>query len=343
MKRLLNTLYVLTEDSYLSFENENVVVLRDDDVLGRFPLLNIESICYFGYKGASPRLLSECVNRGIDFCFFGRNGAFYARVSGESKGNILLRKAQYRAAENPEIACAIARNFIVGKVFNSRQVIERARRDHALQVDADKLHASTERLDGLLNQIRTAANLDELRGFEEIAAQVYFSVFDSLILREKDDFRFEGRNKRPPLDRTNALLSFAYSLLTNQCAAALEGVGLDSYAGIMHQDRPGRKSLALDLMEELRGVFADRVVLDCINNRMVSKNCFEMHEGGAVYLNEDGRRAFLNIWQRKKQEALLHPYLKEKVPWGLVPHTQALLLSRYLRGDIDGYPPFLWR
>lgn len=343
MRHLLNTLFVLSEDAYLSYEDENIVILRDDEIAGRFPLHNLESILYFGYKGASPRLLGECADRGVDFCFFTRHGRFAARVCGESRGNILLRRTQYRAADDDELACDIAKNFIIGKIYNARWILERTTRDHPMQVDIDLLKRASSSLAESIKLVQVANDLDILRGLEGAAAQVYFSAFDLLILRDKDEFDFHGRNKRPPLDRVNALLSFAYTLLANDCAAALEGVGLDPYAGLMHKDRPGRKSLALDLMEELRGVVADRMVLSCINNRLISSDDFVIQENEAVYLSADGRKAFLGAWQLKKTETISHPFLGEKIPWGLVPHVQALLLARYLRGDLDAYPPFLWK
>lgn len=343
MKKLLNTLYVLSEDAYLALDGENVVVHRGGSVAGRLPLHTLCGIDCFGYKGASPRLMGECASRGIDLSFFTPSGRYLTRVAHENNGNVLLRRTQYRVADNPEKSCAIAKNFIIAKIFNARWVLERAKRDHPLQVDADRIAARSGELVGLIDKASAAMAIDELRGIEGYAAKSYYAAFNELILNQRDDFEFAGRNRRPPKDPVNAVLSFAYVLLTNECASALEGVGLDPYVGFMHADRPGRKSLALDLVEELRSVVADRTVLMCINKRLLSHSHFLYHEDGSVYLNDAGRRIFLEAWQKRKRVELTHPYLKEKISWGLVPHVQAMLLARYLRGDIDGYPPFMWK
>lgn len=343
MRHLLNTLFVTTEDAYLSLDGENVVVNRDKQVLGRFPLHTLSGILSFSYAGASPALMGACVQRGVNLAFCTPTGRFLARAAGESHGNVLLRRSQYRVADDPAQSCRIARNCIFGKVHNARWSLERTLRDHALRVDAEKLGSVSTQLKGLLPVIAEVQDAETLRGLEGTAAAAYFSVLDDMILRDKSDFYFHGRNRRPPLDNMNALLSFAYSLLANDCASALETVGLDSYVGFLHRDRPGRTSLALDLMEELRPCMADRFVLTLINNRVISPRDFERRENGAVLLTEDARRAFLKAWQAKKQETITHPYLKEKLPWGLVPYVQALLLARCLRDDLDGYPPFLWK
>lgn len=343
MRRLLNTLFVLTEDSYLALDGENIVVLNGDDTLGRFPLHTLESILYFGYKGASPALMGACARGGVSLCFFTPNGRFLARSCGETRGNVLLRKKQYSVSESRAESCAIARNFIVGKLTNARWVLERAVRDHGLVVDAEELKAVSSEL---LNSARRAAyagDPDVLRGIEGEAAARYFGAFDELILQNREAFRFRGRSRRPPLDNVNAMLSFAYAILANDCAAALESVGLDPYVGFMHGDRPGRASLALDLMEELRPCFADRFVLSCINTRITRPEHFERSESGAVSLTDAGRRAFLAAYQDKKREQITHPFLGEKLPWGLVAYIQSLLLARHLRGDIDEYPPFIWK
>lgn len=233
--------------------------------------------------------------------------------------------------------------MIFGKVYNARWSTERTRRDHKIRIDAEAFQTACGTEKDLLPQILEAADLESLRGLEGAAANAYFGVFDAMILRQKDDFFFRGRNRRPPLDNVNVMLSFAYSLLANDCASALESVGLDAYVGFSHRDRPGRTSLALDLMEELRPCMADRFVLTLINNRVLSGTDFEKSESGAVRMTDDGRRKFLKQWQERKQETITHPYLEEKLSWGLVPYVQALLLARYLRGDLDGYPPFLWK
>lgn len=270
-------------------------------------------------------------------------GRFLARVCGEDRGNVLLRKQQYRVSDSPAESCLIARNMILGKVFNARWVLERTLRDHGMRVDTEALRKVSTQLAQQLPAIETAVDLDTLRGLEGEASARYFSGFNQLILNQKDDFSFEGRNRHPPRDNVNAMLSFAYTLLANDCGAALESVGLDSYVGFMHRDKPGRASLALDLMEELRAPLADRLVLTLINNRMVQKNHFRRQADGVVLLNDDGRKLFLNAWQERKRDAITHPYLQEKVYWGLVPYVQALLLARYLRGDLDGYTTFFWK
>lgn len=343
MKKLLNTLFVLTPETYLSLEGENVVVQNENETLMRVPLHTLETINYFGYKGASPALLGKCVNLNIRLNFYKPSGRYLASVSGEFSGNVLLRKKQYSCSDNLNSSLKIARYFVLGKVFNARWVIERTLRDNPLQVDTDRLKNRSEQLKEMILRIKEAEDLEQLRGYEGVAAEEYFSIFNNLILNRKNDFVFSTRNKRPPLDRVNALLSFVYSLLANDCAAALSGVGLDPYVGFLHRDRPGRISLALDLMEELRPAMADRFVLTLINNHMVQPCDFELQESGAVLLNDIGRKQVLTAWQSRKQSNITHPYLQEKIPWGLVPHSQALLLARHLRSDLDAYPPFLWK
>lgn len=343
MKHLLNTLFVTSEDIYLSLDGENVVANRDKREVARYPLHTLSGIISFSYPGASPALMGACAQRDVSLAFCTPRGHFLARVTGESSGNVLLRRTQYRAADDPGPCCRIARSMIFGKVYNARWSIERTRRDHGLRLDAAALTAVSTQLKELLPQIIEETSLDSLRGLEGAGATLYFSVFDQLILGEKPLFSFQSRNRRPPLDPVNAMLSFAYSLLTHDCASALESVGLDAYVGFLHRDRPGRTSLALDLMEELRPCMADRFVLTLINNRVVGKSEFEFRENGTVFLNDAGRRSFLKHWQERKREQLTHPYLQEKLPWGLIPYTQALLLARCLRGDLDAYPPFLWK
>lgn len=343
MRKLLNTLYITSDDLFLSFSNGNVVVSRKDEVAARFPLLNLEGIVTFSYAGATPALMGECVKQGVQLTFMTPNGRFLARVNGMSLGNVLLRREQYRIAGSDARSCQIARNMITGKVFNCRWVLERALRDHALRIDQENVKAASDRIQQLMTQIRHAETLDSLRGLEGDAAVQYFGVFDELILSQKIDFAFDGRNRRPPQDNVNAMLSFAYTLLANDCAAALEAVGLDAYVGFLHRDRPGRKSLALDLEEELRAPFADRLVLTLINNRMIQDKHFDRQESGVVLLNDAGRKLFLKHWQEKKRDEITHPFLKEKMPWGLVPYVQSLLLARCIRGDVDEYPPFLWK
>ena len=343
MRQLLNTLFVTSEDIYLSLDGENVVANRDRQELARYPLHTLAGIVSFSYAGASPALMGACAKREVSLAFCTPRGRFLARVTGEASGNVLLRRTQYRIVDDPGPCCRLARNMVFGKVYNARWSLERTRRDHGLRVDGQRLADASAQLRQLLPQIRSETALDSLRGLEGAAATVYFGVLDQLILGEKPLFSFQGRSRRPPMDPINALLSFAYSLLANDCAAALESVGLDSYVGFLHRDRPGRVSLALDLMEELRPCMADRFVLTLVNNRVGGEGDFDRRENGAVFLNDAGRRTFLNHWQQRKRETLTHPYLREKVSWGLIPYVQALLLARHLRGDLEEYPPFLWK
>lgn len=343
MRQLLNTLFITSPDIYLSLDGENVVANREKEVLARYPLHTLSGILSFSYSGASPALMGACAKRNISLSFCSPNGRFLARVCGESSGNVLLRRTQYRIADDPASRCRIARNMIFGKVHNARWSIARTKRDHALRVNVDDLAQTIETLKGLLPQILSETDLDALRGLEGAGATAYFHAFGQMILGDPTVFSFHGRNRRPPLDPVNALLSFAYSLLGNDCASALEGVGLDAYVGFLHRDRPGRTSLALDLMEELRPCMAERFVLTCINNRIFQAQDFVYQESGAVRLTDEARRIFLQRWQERKKELITHPYLEEKIPWGLVPWVQALLLSRHLRGDLEEYPPFLWR
>ena len=343
MKKLLNTLYVTTSDARLALDGENVVVYQGDDALGRFPLHNLEGIVVFGYIGASPALMGACVSRNISLCFLTPFGKFLARVVGKEYGNVTLRKTQYSVSADEVRSAEISKSFLLGKIYNSRWVIERAIRDYPMRLDVERLKTASGFLKRSTCEIMTGSNLEQLRGIEGEAASVYFGVFDELILQQKDSFHFDVRNRRPPLDNVNALLSFVYTLLANQTAAALTTVGLDSYVGFLHRDRPGRISLALDLMEELRSVYADRFVLSIINKKIITASGFEKKEDGAVVMTDDTRKVVLTAWQNKKQEIITHPFIQEKLEWGLVPYVQAMLLARYLRGDIDAYPPFLWK
>lgn len=343
MKRLLNTLYVTSPDRYLSLDGENVVILEKNVEIGRIPLHNLEMIVTFGYTGASPALMGACASRNIGLVFLSGNGRFIARVVGEVYGNVMLRKEQYRRSEQENASLAIAKNCILGKVYNSRWILERAARDHSMRVDVEKIRRKTGFLASSLPKIRNCESAEELLGLEGEAASIYFSVFDDLILQQKEDFCFSGRSRRPPMDEVNAMLSFSYTLLTSMCASALETVGLDPYVGFFHKDKPGRKSLALDIVEELRSVMGDRFVLTLINLRSVKKDGFLRKENGAVIMDEKTRKVFLTAWQKKKQEMITHPFLGEKIEWGMVPFAQAMLLARYLRGDLEEYPPFFWK
>ena len=343
MKRIKNTLYVFTEDAYLTLDGENVVAKQGDNVLGRVPLHTLEGISLFSYAGASPALIGSCCERGIRLTFFSPSGRYLADARGGCTGNVLLRKAQFKVAENDLASLEIARYFILGKIFNSRWVLERALRDHGLRINGEAVRGAINHLVESLDAVRTCNSLDSLRGIEGDAAAVYYSVFDELVLRDKDNFHFSGRSRRPPKDRVNALLSLFYSVLARDCSSALLGVGLDPAIGFMHVDRPGRDSLALDCMEELRPVFVDRFVLTVINNRVVDASSFVLRETGEVRLSDDARKALFKTWQEKKREQLVHPFTKEKMPRGLVPNVQAQLLAKRLRGDLDAYPPFLWK
>ena len=343
MRKLLNTLFILSEETYLSLDGENIVILAENSEKRRFPLHMLENIMCFSYKGASPALMGACAERKIGLSFFSPHGKFLAGVHGKEYGNVLLRKQQYRISDDKEQGLQYAKNMMIGKVYNSRWTLERTVRDHKERVDYESIRKiSVELQEGLL-KIRTVDNIDQLRGIEGELASRYFSVFDELILNQKDDFIFQTRNRRPPMDRVNALLSFAYAVMERECANALRSVGLDPFVGFMHTDRPGRESMALDMMEEFRSILCDRFVLTLINTKTVRKDSFMKGDDGAVLLNDKGRKIFFNNWQNRKRELITHPFLKEKMEWGLVPYIQALLLARTIRGDIEEYPPFLWK
>ena len=343
MKKLMNTVYVNNPDRYLSLDGENLVISNGGNEVGRVPLHNIERIMTFGYTGASPALMGKCAEDGIELVFMKKNGHFLARVEGSVNGNVLLRREQYRIADSSERSLAIAKYMITAKLYNSRWSLERAVRDHAPRLDAESFKKKSAFLNEASRNALNAADIDSLRGIEGEGASVYFSVFDDMILQQKEDFYFKTRSKRPPLDNVNALLSFAYSLETGMCSSALEAVGLDPYVGFMHTDRPGRRSLALDLVEEFRAPICDRFVLSLINKRIITNDDLFKREDGAVMLTEDGRKSFLSAWQKKKYDEITHPFLGEKVEWGMLPYVQAMLLARYIRGDIDSYPPFMWK
>jgi CRISPR-associated protein Cas1 len=342
MKKLANVLYVTSPEAYLSLDGENVVVKKDENTSTRLPLHNLENIVCFNYLGASPALMGACAERNVGLCFLTPNGRFQARLSGKVKGNVLLRKKQYQVSEKNDESVPIAASFLLGKVFNCRKVIERAVRDHAMLLDVQTLTAASASLKEILIAIQGCSTIGDLMGFEGSAAKIYFGVFDQLILQQREDFAFKERSRRPPLDNLNSLLSFLYTLLTNDVASALEVVGLDPYVGFLHQDRPGRPSLALDLMEEFRPVFADRLALSLVNRKQILGKGFTQKESGGILMDDDTRKIVLTAWQERKKEEIVHPYLKERIPFGLIPHVQAMLLSRFLRGDLDAYPPFFW-
>lgn len=343
MKRLLNTLFITQENAYLTLKGETVVVQVEQEKVGQVPLLNLEAICTFGYAGASPALMGYCAKNNINLTFLNRNGRFLARIVGKSQGNVLLRKIQYRISDSEEESVKIARNMIFGKISNQRMMLDRAIRDYPMRVDRVRLEDASLRLKNSLKVLLECNDLESLRGIEGQAASEYFKCFNELILNQEDSFKFTIRSRRPPLDMTNALLSFSYTLLASEVGSALENVGLDAYVGFLHRDRPGRMSLALDMMEELRPLIADRFVLSLINRKEIAPSDFIVKENGAVLLTDASRKEFLKKWQQKKTESLTHPRLKEKISWGLVPYAQALILARHLRGDTEEYAPFLWR
>ncbi|MBI5766838.1 MAG: type I-C CRISPR-associated endonuclease Cas1 [Verrucomicrobia bacterium] len=341
MRRLLNTLYVTTQGAYLRKEGETVVVEVEKEVRLRLPLLNLGGLVCFGNVLCSPYLLGACAEAGIAVSFLTEFGRHLADVVGAPSGNVLLRRTQYRRADDPAASAALARAFVAGKIANTRHVLRRAAREGA--ADAAPIEATADVLTHRLHALATADNLDTVRGLEGESAAQYFSVFGSLITQQRDAFPFGDRNRRPPLDRVNALLSYLYTLLRFDAAAALTAHGLDPAVGFLHRDRPGRAGLALDLIEEFRAPFADRLALTLINRQQIQPSHFHTTETGAVLFTEAGRKEILTAWQKRKQDEVEHPFLGEKIPLGLLLHAQALLLARHLRGDLDAYPPFEWR
>lgn len=343
MRKLLNTLYVTDPEAYLTRDGENVTVKIDGEIRFRIPVHNLEGIVSFGYCGASPNLMGLCAERGVTLTFLTEHGRFLASVNGPVSGNVLLRTKQYQSTQNTLDSLEISKNIITAKIANSRTVLQRAMRDHKEISGSSEVIIAINSLRRHYDKIRVCHTLDVLRGIEGDAAKLYFDVFDHLILQNKSAFYFNGRSRRPPLDNTNALLSFLYTLLTHEVRSGLETVGLDPACGFMHKLRPGRPSLALDLMEELRPYLVDRMVLSIINLRQIREKGFMQKESGAVIMDDETRKTVIGIWQKRKQEEIVHPYLNEKINIGLLPYVQALLLARFLRGDLDGYPPFFWR
>jgi CRISPR-associated protein Cas1 len=342
MKKHLNTLFVTTQGAYLAKEGETVVVKVEGKAKLRLPIHTLDSIVCFGNVGASPFLLGFCGEQGVTFSFLTEYGRFLARVQGRVSGNVLLRRQQYRFADDPDFSARLATSFVVGKIANSRHLLKRIIRDHGDRVDVAGLEAAIDRLNNSLERLRADLDLDTVRGIEGDAAHVYFQVFAELILTSKQQFPFVARSRRPPMDRVNCLLSFIYTMLMNDIRSGLESVGLDPAVGFLHRDRPGRMGLALDMMEEFRP-WADRIVLALINLGQVKEKGFTFSEGGGVRMDDATRKTVLTVYQKKKQDVLLHPFIDEKMPAGLLFHTQALLLSRFFREDLDGYPPMIWR
>ena len=343
MKKHLNTLFVTTQGSYLSKEGETVVVKVDGEVRLRIPIHTIAGIICFGNVSCSPFLMGFCAESNVALSFLSEHGRFLARVQGPVSGNVLLRREQYRKADDLSFSAEVAKFILTGKVTNCRAVLQRALRDHASKIDEQEMSQAVMRLNRLLEFFNQEQPLDVLRGIEGDAAHIYFSVFDHLIVSQKENFRFDERNRRPPLDNVNCLLSFIYTVLMHDVRSALESVGLDPAVGFLHRDRPGRPGLALDLMEEFRPFIADRLTLSLINLQQVQDKGFKKMESGAVIMNDDTRKTVLVAYQERKQEEITHPFLDEKVMIGMLFHIQALLMARYLRGDMDGYPPFIWK
>ena len=344
MKKLLNTLYVTKSDSYLSKDGTNVVVSEKGEEIFRIPAHNIESICTFGYQGASPGLMRLCAEKGISLCFFSPHGKFISRIQGPTTGNVLLRQKQYQITSLQNESCHLATLTVFAKIHNSRNVLKRFIRDYPDNQGADEVVNTIQTLYRYRNIVLNEKDEKKIRGIEGFAASSYFKVFPHLILNRDSCFTFKGRHKHPPTDAINAMLSLGYSMLANECTSALESVGLDPAVGYMHKLRPGRASLALDLMEELRAYVVDRHVLSLINKRQVASSDFQIHTHNSdtsVRFTEKGLKTFLTSWQNRKRMEITHPFLQEKVEIGLLPFIQALLLSRYIRNEIDDYPVFL--
>lgn len=343
MKKLLNTLYVTTQGAYLCHEGESVLVRVERETKLRVPIHMLGSIVCFGQVSCSQPLMGLCGQRGVLISYLSEYGKFLARVQGPVSGNVLLRRQQYRLADTTAVALSIARAFVVGKIANSRTVLQRALRDHACDGRREDLEAAILRLAQQLRELERVQSVDELRGKEGEAANRYFGVFDCLITSQKESFRFESRNRRPPTDNINALLSYVYTLLTHDANSALEAVGLDPQVGYLHAERPGRPSLALDLIEEFRSFIGDRLVLSLVNLKQIQAKDFTVTGSGAVTMSDEARKVLLSAYQKRKQDEIAHPFLGEKVQVGMLFQLQALLLARHIRGDMDGYPPFIWK
>lgn len=343
MKKYLNTLFVTTQGAYLSKEGETIVISVEKETRLQLPIHTISGIVCFGQVSMSPYLMGFCAENKVLVSFLTEYGHFLASIQGKISGNVLLRREQYRRADDMGYSSQITKSILTGKIFNCRSVLQRALRDHPDKADTEAITRESIHLRSSLNQIQNTNSLNELRGIEGDAANAYFGVFDHLIVAQKNDFKFEKRTRRPPLDEVNCLLSFLYTLLMHDVRSALESVGLDSCVGFLHRDRPGRPGLALDIMEEFRPFLADRLILSLINRGQIRKKGFKKMESGAVFMDDDTRKEVLIAYQKRKQEEIMHPYLKENVQVGLLFYVQALLLARHLRGDIDGYPVFIWR
>lgn len=338
MKHIKNTLYILTRGTYLSLQNENILVRVGGEEKVRVPALGLEAVYCFGNITVSTPLIAFCGERGISLCFFSEFGRFYGRIQGPVHGNVLLRRMQFAAMEDPMCRTRLAKNILLGKLAASKTFLQRMRREHPNS--ADQTSGAIRRIAEIALSAKEAVTVDSLRGFEGAAASAYFGVLPALI--DSPELTFSGRNRRPPEDPVNALLSFLYTLLKNDVQSALEGVGLDPAVGYLHALRPGRPALALDLMEELRAPLCDRMAIALIHRGQINLKSFTQ-TSAPVYLNESGRKTVISAWQQRKQETIRHPFLDETIPIGLIAHTQAMLFARVLRGELDEYPPFFWR
>jgi len=343
MKRHLNTLFVTTQGAYLCKEGETILVKVEQETRLRVPVHTLGGIVCFGQVTCSSFLMGFCAEHHVAISFLSEYGRFLAKVQGPVSGNVLLRREQYRRADDLPACARVTRSILTAKFINGRTVLQRALRDHGDKLADEDVARASRRIKGSLDKLSAEKTLDGLRGLEGDAAHSYFEAFDHLITAQKNHFVFKGRNRRPPLDNVNCLLSFVYTLLMHDIRSSLETVGLDPAVGFLHRDRPGRPGLALDLMEEFRPVIADRVALSLINLVRVKDKGFRKSEGGAVLMDDDTRKEVLVAYQTRKQDEIMHPFLKEKVTVGLLFHIQALLMARYLRGDLDGYPSFIWR
>lgn len=341
MRKLLNTLYITRQESYLSLDGENIVMLVDGKETARLPLSNIESIVCMNYPGCSPALMGKCAEEQIGLCFISLSGRFLARVTGPVKGNVFLRKQQMETFSDPTKQTVLIQNLITAKLKNTRSLLMRSRRDYPATNENGELSRCIDLLEENQKKLLLETDAEILRGIEGQSAKAYFDVFDLLFTQQKEDFALLGRTKRPPLDLTNAMLSFLYTVCTNDIASALECVGLDPFIGMFHTLRPGRVSLACDIMEEFRAL-VERLVITMVNTKVVQKSDFEKQVSGAVWLNDDGRKKVITAWQNKKNECISHPFTKEKVPIGLFPYVQANLLAKYIRGEIEAYPNLIW-
>lgn len=343
MKRLLNTLFVTTQGTYLAREGDSVLVKVDKAIKLRVPIHTLTGIVCFGRVSCSPALMGLCGERRVSVSFLNERGRFLARVQGPVSGNVLLRRQQYRVADDLTACAELARAMVIGKIANCRTVLLRAVRDRPDLPTTEAIQIAAQKLARLLERLRDLCDLEQVRGMEGDAGRIYFSVFEHLVTAQKDDFPFPGRSRRPPLDNLNALLSFIYTLLVHDTASALEGVGLDPAVGFLHRDRPGRPGLALDLMEEFRPILADRLTLSLVNLQQVRGKGFQKTESGGVLMDDGTRKEVLVSYQKRKQDEIHHPFFDVKMALGLLPHAQAMLLARHLRGDLDGYPPYLWK